>query len=246
MNWKKVKSDHYIFNYPENSLAENDNKIIISLQEFCFSHICQVLQVKPSIVIEYYFYDSPEELGEIYGDNEPANAFTKMPNKIYAVYNEKIKCIGYHEDAHLISYNTINRPKSAFIREGLAMFFDQVWWGIPNKAWVKEYKTMGVYPELNKLMDNEQFYQISCVLSYPIAGAFAEYLILTFGINHYKKFYEKVNSNIMDVFKEIFTIELNSLERDYLKWLNSFNYSDKIKIEIENQLSELKINSLMK
>jgi len=28
-----------------------------------------------------------------------------LPNEIYAVYNDKVKCIGFHEDAHIISYN---------------------------------------------------------------------------------------------------------------------------------------------
>ncbi|MDI6851552.1 MAG: hypothetical protein QMD82_06425 [bacterium] len=49
-----------------------------------------------------------------------------LPNSIYAVYNEKIKCIGSHEDTQIIAYNTIVNPEQALIQEGLAMFFDSV------------------------------------------------------------------------------------------------------------------------
>jgi len=63
------------------------------------------------------------------------NRFANHPDEIYAVYNGEIKCIGYHEDANILSYTT-NRPKSNFIREGLAMYFDKFWWDKTNEEWV--------------------------------------------------------------------------------------------------------------
>ena len=75
-------------------------------------------------------------MGEIYGDYESCDGFACPPDEVYAVYNEKIKCIGPHEDTHILSF-TINKPKSSFIREGLAMFFDKVWWDKDNDDWVR-------------------------------------------------------------------------------------------------------------
>ena len=95
--------------------------------------------------------DTPDLVGEIYGDNEPCNGFASPPDSIYAVYNEEVKCIGPHEDAHLISY-TINRPKSMFIREGLAMFFDKFWWGKTNEDWVKSFLHDNRYIDINQLL----------------------------------------------------------------------------------------------
>ena len=94
-----------------------------------------MLNTRPVFKIEYFLCETPEDVGRIYGDNEPCNGFAAPPNKIYAVYNEKIQCIGFHEDAHIISY-TINRPDCPAIREELAMYFDRKWWGIQNLDWV--------------------------------------------------------------------------------------------------------------
>lgn len=120
-----------------------------------------------------------EEVGEFYGDNDPCNGFARKLNQIYAVYNDEIKCLGFHEDAHLISY-LINIPKSVALREGLAMFFDRRWWSIINQDWVLYYLQTNQYVSITSLLKDEEFYQIDCRITYPIMGAFTEYLILTY------------------------------------------------------------------
>ena len=85
--------------------------------------------------------DSPEKVGILFGGNDPINAFAVLgENKIYAVYNPDVKCIGFHEDTHLISA-TLGIPQSEFLLEGLAMFFDKTWWGLQNERWACYYKT---------------------------------------------------------------------------------------------------------
>lgn len=98
-------SGNYVFHYHKDSLAEKDIDKIIAIQENCYSKICSTLKICPNLKIKYYLTNTPEEVGEIYGDKEPCNGFASPPDKIYAVYNDKIKCIGFHEDAHII-----NRP----------------------------------------------------------------------------------------------------------------------------------------
>ena len=127
----QFESRHYIFHFGEATKAERDIESIAAYQESCFQHICAVLGVTPEFKIEYYLCDSPEEVGRIYGDNDPCNGFASPPNKVYAVYNEHIQCIGFHEDAHLISY-VINRPDCPAIREGLAMYFEHKAYSFSN------------------------------------------------------------------------------------------------------------------
>ena len=107
---KQYESEHYIFNYGEDTKAERDIAEIAAYQEACFHYICSFLGVKPDFKIEYFLCDSPEEVGRIYGDNDPCNGFAAPPDKIYAVYNEQVQCIGFHEDAHIISF-LVKRPK---------------------------------------------------------------------------------------------------------------------------------------
>ncbi|MGM9587016.1 MAG: hypothetical protein ACI3VA_05970, partial [Candidatus Limivicinus sp.] len=113
---KQFESEHYIFHFTEESKAEADITEIASCQEACFRNICSVLKVSPSFKIDYFLCQSPQEVGKLYGDNEPCNGFAVMPNRIYAVYNEKLRCIGFHEDAHILSY-TLNRPDCPAVRE---------------------------------------------------------------------------------------------------------------------------------
>lgn len=187
---KQYESEHYIFNYGENTKAEQDIAVIAAYQESCFRYICDVLCVAPEFKIEYYLCDSPEEVGRIYGDNDPCNGFAAPPNKIYAVYNEQIRCIGFHEDAHIISY-TVNRPDCPAIREGLAMYFDRKWWGIQNMDWTGYYLKTGRYIPVDKLLDKDNFFAEACTITYPIMGAFTDWLIAVYGIESYMRFYKQ-------------------------------------------------------
>lgn len=185
-----TETDHYVFRYFPGSPAERDISKISSTQEESWQEICHEMGVTPDFKIHYYLLNTPEEVGIAYGDNEPCNGFTRPPDRIYAVYNDQVQCIGPHEDAHIISY-TINRPSQSFIREGLAMYFDKVWWKRPNEVWVTEFIKDGRYISVEKLLNNEEFYNYSDAITYPIAGAFTHFLISKIGMVHYLQLYRK-------------------------------------------------------
>ena len=214
----KTETAHYIFHYNENSKVEQDINEITAYQEECFEHICSVLKVVPQFKLEYYLCNSPEEVGrfcgELCGDYEPCNGFADSPNKIYAVYNEEIQCIGFHEDAHLISY-IINRPECVAIREGLAMYFDKTWWGVSNQVWTGYFLKTGRYISVVKLLDDAIFYSGDCAITYPIMGAFTDWLIKTYGIEKYIQFYKccDVKSGINQQYDK--TVE--QLEKSFIK-----------------------------
>lgn len=187
---KYFESEHYLFHYGANTKAEQDIAAIAAQQESCFQYICAVLGTKPDFKISYFLCDSPEEVGRIYGDNDPCNGFTAPPDKIYAVYNENVKCIGFHEDAHVISY-LINRPDPPAIREGLAMYFDRKWWGIANLDWTGYFIKTGRYVPIDQLLERACFFQHPDIITYPIVGAFTEWLISTYGRESYMRMYRQ-------------------------------------------------------
>lgn len=211
----KTSSENYDFYYFNESIAERDINDIIKLQEGCFTDICEKLNIAPEIRIQYYLVNSPELVGEIYGDNEPCNGFAQEPNKIYAVYNDEIRCVGYHEDAHILSY-TINKPKSNFLREGLAMYFDKVWWDKTNEDWVKSFLRENEYINIYKLFQNDVFLSYSDAITYPIAGAFTKYLIDTYGIEKYILLYKYKGENFSKKINEIYLKELEKIEEDFI------------------------------
>ena len=185
---KRFETAHYVFHYHAGSKAEQDITEIAALQERCYAHICACLQTQIDFKIQYYLCLSPEDVGAVYGDDEPCNGFCALPDKIYAVYNEDVQCIGFHEDAHIISY-TINRPDPPAIREGIAMYFDRQWWGISNLAWTRLYLDTCRYIPVDALLDKQTFFAHDCALTYPIMGAFTDWLISRYGMAAYLAMY---------------------------------------------------------
>lgn len=221
-------TNHYIFNYKSGTLAAKDIELIAKEQEECFNKICNVLKVDFKEKINYYLFDSPLEVGKLYGINEPINGFAVWgENKIYAVYNETIKCIGAHEDAHLISFD-INAPKSNFIVEGLAMYFDEKWWGLDNDICTAYYKDCDNSLSVSKLLSNDVFDIFDCEVTYPIAGSFTKYLITTFGINKYIELYKISEEPKSHNFEMIFNYTIEKLESEFWKKISEIDYDVKI------------------
>jgi len=215
---KQFETEHYLFHYHPGSKAEADIGEIAATQEACFRHICAALDVKPDFKIRYFLCDSPEEVGHAYGDDDPCNGFASLPDKIYAVYNQEVQCIGFHEDAHILSY-LINRPDSPAIREGLAMYFDKVWWGIPNEAWTAFFMKTGKYLPVDKLLDREFFFSQDCALSYPIMGAFTQWLISQWGMERYLQMYRQKEAS--SALAQVYGITPAQLDRDFAAYIGS-------------------------
>lgn len=237
---KTFETRHYIFHFTENSLAHKDIEKIAETQERCFEYICNTLCTTPSFKIRYYLCDSSEEVGRVYGDNEPCNGFADIPDKIYAVYNQDVKCIGFHEDAHVVSY-TINRPDSPAIREGLAMYFDRVWWGIPNIVWTKHYIAKGLFLPFDELLDEDFFFEKDCALTYPVVGAFTEWLIFAYGMEKYLLLYKQ--NNMRDALRSVYGKSAKELNRAFVEYAKLFGFDEALTKRASDLLEEYGIQS---
>ncbi len=229
--FKSYKTSNYIFYFNENSIAEKEIKQIAAEQEQSFRHICDTLNVNFNETIEYYLLDSPKEVGKLFGNNEPCNGFAMLgENKIYAVYNKDIQCIGPHEDCHLISLK-INVPKSDFLVEGLAMFFDKTWWQIDNDMWTSYYMSKGFNYTLGNLLNlnSNDFYDIDCAIAYPIAGSFTKFLIFQHGIEKYIDFYKCKNAEFNMEFKKVYNIDFYDVEKAFWKYIKEINVPRNVK-----------------
>ena len=232
---ERFETEHYIFNYEGATSAERDIEQIAACQEVCFQHICRVLGVTPAFKIEYFLCDSPEEVGRIYGDDEPCNGFTAPPDRIYAVYNDQVKCIGFHEDAHIISY-TVNRPDCPGIREGLAMYFDRKWWGIQNFDWTVYFLKHGRYLPVDSLLDKKTFFDGNCSITYPIMGAFVDYLITTYGIAAFMAVYSQ--QDIPKAMEQVYYRSPRELNRDFTAYVRLFSLDVALEERMTKLLSE--------
>lgn len=211
-------STHYVFHFKAGSLAEKEIQMITQKQEQCYSKICDTLQVEYPEKIHYYFTESPLEIGRVFWEEGTmCNGVAlcgRSESKIYAVYNEAVKCIGSHEDTHLISF-AINYPESDFVVEGLAMCMDGLWWGVSNEVWTGYYKN--THPELSipLLLDNDFFAEHGCEITYPIAGAFTQFLIDTYGMDKYLELYKYRGCEYKNVVASIYCASLAEIDHDF-------------------------------
>lgn len=215
-------SQHYIFHFPSGSLAEKEILSIAQTQECAFAKVCALLKVQYPERIHYYLADSPLEIGRVFWEEgTPCNGCALCgSNKIYAVYSEAVKCLGAHEDTHLISF-LINFPESDFTVEGLSMCVDGLWWGVPNEVWAAYYHQK--HPELTvkSLLDNDIFAEYGCVITYPIAGAFTKFLMDTYGVEDYLEFYKYTGTDYEDIFPALFRRSLQEIEEAFWKQMDT-------------------------
>lgn len=209
-------TEHYVFHYQAGTLAEKEIKTIAKHQEQAFLKICSGLEIQFPALIHYYFSESPSEIGSIFwGEGASCNGCAICEdNKIYAVYSEDIKCIGEHEDTHLISY-FVGEPESYFLSEGLAMHFHGHWWGEPNEKWAAYFKATNPQISVEDMLDNAYFSEYGEEITYPLAGAFTKFLIETYGLNRYKELYRYDGVEYGERIKAIYHASLPDIEQSF-------------------------------
>lgn len=210
--YQSYASAHYVFYFEAGSLAEKRVVDIAQEQERCFDRVCNALGVQFPKTIQYFLLDSPVKVGKLFGGDLPCNGFAVLgENKIYATYNDDVQCIGFHEDVHLISA-AICIPKSEFLMEGLAMYFDETWWGIDNEIWAGYYKAKAGYSSVAEMLESRDFYVYDCMISYPVAGAFVKFMIGRYGMVRFLELYKHPGMEYATVFAEIFGATLEEIE----------------------------------
>ncbi len=235
MKWNQVESDHYVFYIHPDSLAAKDIDEIVDIQERCFRYLRNVLKVDMEEKTHYYLCESEEEVGAYYGDFVPCPGFSKAPNEIYVVYNRKKKWIGFHEDVHLMA-DQISYQKSVALREGLAMFFDQKWCGVHNFEWVIYLLESDTYVSLQKLMKDNLFYDYPAYMTYPVMGAFTQYLILTYGLDKYLKLYRMKEQTLNKCFKDVYDCSMKMIESEFLDYVSLFKLDHVVRERLIEQL----------
>lgn len=226
------KTKHYVFHCINNDIAERDIQSIAKTQEAAYTDITTTLDVKFDEIINYYLVNTPEEVAQMTGYNCPVNGLACFAsNSVYAVYNDEVKCIGAHEDAHLIS-DKFGISDSDFLSEGLAMHFDKCWWRVKNELWCKYFLNENLFVNPLDLLSSQKFYDCDCAITYPIAGAFTSFLIKKCGIDGYKRIYTA--KSISDLkSSEPFSKELSTLTNAFINEINAIIMTDDEKENIQ-------------
>ncbi|MBU2595813.1 hypothetical protein KJ713_03220 [Patescibacteria group bacterium] len=221
--WQIKKSRHYIFHYFPNSLAEKEIKEIVKNQEATYFEILDFLGVKNNKIINYFLYPDNKIKGEMMGDDGNGNT-VRDKFEVHAVYKQDIKCIGAHEDTHLLSL-PLGLSVELF-REGLAEFMSKTWHHKSHNFWVRKYLTENKIPDLSVIIDDEKWDKIDDMVSYPCAGSFVKFLIRKFGKEKFFELYKNMNprkgpqNNLKKVF-EMTGKTIFELQREWERKINT-------------------------
>ena len=80
-------------------------------------------------------------------------------------------------------------PDSVFLKEGFAMHFDKCYHGRENTQIAREWFESNELFSITSLIDNKNFWQLPEEISYPLAGAFAFWIIGRYGMTKYLEIY---------------------------------------------------------
>ena len=185
---RETETEHYVFHYLEGSFAEKNIREIAVRQEQGFRRICDAVRAEPDFLIHYYLLNNPFEVGRFKGGNKAINCFLSYPDTIASIYNDRMRSNGVYLDAQLIS-RLIGEPGSNAVQQGLAMFFEGIWWNQPILSWTVFYRNTGRLPKIEELLDNDIIRIVPQYISLPVLGEFTRWLIDTFGMEKYLAFY---------------------------------------------------------
>ena len=215
------KTAHFIIYYQQNSLVEKELSFVIKSLEKSYTDVIHKLHLRDdSSKIKYYFYPNNKLKLEAMGDDGNANAVVK-DFAIHGIYNQKIKIIGRHEIVHLLVSDWGRPPE--LLRQGLAEAMEKKWHGIDHHQWVKKFCEKKNLISLDELISDKKFWQYSDLVTYPESGSYAKFLIEKYGLDDFKKLYQKLNYNFSDqknkkIFTTIIGKSIKETESNWIKF----------------------------
>ena len=220
---EEYESEHYVIHYWKGSAAEREIQEIAEGREKRYRYICDQLKVEMDRPIQYYFFDTREEVGRIIGNN-PVDGLAMPPDKVFAVYNEKEKCVGFHEDVHAISFR-INLPDSLAVMEGLAMYFGVCWQGFDKKMWSAYFVKKGLLPDIGKMLaDNKYFKSLESHYTYPVMGTLTDWLVTVYGMDRFVELY-RYKDAVQGV-REVYGLSAEVLAGRFAEYCGSLKMHD--------------------
>lgn len=189
--WSTFVTPHYIFHFFKSSVAEREIVEIAQIQEVAHAHILKKLELNDSTPIKYFLYPTEEDKETMMGDGGNAQAIWH-DFSIHAIYNEKTKSIGAHEDTHLLTL-ILNDSPIGFFQEGLAEYMSGcVWHGNDATPLAHEAIARHIYDAIDNIFSHTFWTKTPdelCMYYYPLAGLFTKYLFDNFDSQKYIKVY---------------------------------------------------------
>lgn len=220
--WTTVDSEHYCLHVIPGSTAYQAVEEIKQRREEGLVRILSFFQVPYGRAdrIAYFFYESPLHKGLITGDQMLAHAFTER-GEVHAVYNQKTKVDGLHEDAHIVLRQLGRSCK--FLEEGTAEYIQR---GDQVHGWYLQASASRPPCRVAELVDDAAFQASDLFLAYPLAASFVGFLIRRHGVEILKRLYRAPAAEVERAIVKLYDQPLAALEVEWQTFLASLPVPD--------------------
>ena len=215
----------YISHSPKITLKEVDS--VAALNENSVASLKRMFGKSFKIVhINYNLYDSFEEKGLIINNTE-ISSLIESNESVHSVINNYIQGDDFTKDAILLLRKNLGQPNSKFLETGMSVYLARNWRGFDYKFWASKLFISDNVPPLSELLNNKESQTESGLLTQPLAGTFAAFLIQKYGINKLTQMYTDWSPA---------KAEVESLNKEWLAYLSKLtaSYANKIKKERKN------------
>jgi hypothetical protein len=220
--WSRKNSYYFTFHYIKGSFAHKNLPEIIRFQESCHEHVCGVLRIKADPPLACYLCETVEQVGDFTGNLSGTISASRLPDTMAMIYTESRQAIGFYEEVKLIAGKALGTPTQLILREGLANYFERLWKGFPQAAWLQCCRANRQYPGIQSFLANESFERFSQDVSGPLSGVFIDYLIAMSGIEKMKAFYRTVGPDFEQRFLEHFGVSITYVEDRMINYVDGF------------------------
>ncbi|MCU7494812.1 MAG: hypothetical protein HF314_11770 [Ignavibacteria bacterium] len=225
--WRPYYTKHFDFYYRPGSKSDSTIKMIANRQENNYLEVLNRMYLNDHNFRAIFFifssfqeYDDITDAGQ-FGNGHEIGIF----DAIYAVDGYSLSNIfGKHELTHFIVDKFFGLgargPYKWIISEGLAVWMEDNWDGMDLFEFARLKLTEGNISTPYEIVRNDETGNV-LKNSYPMAGAFAKYMISNYGIAKYIRLYQQGNS--LDVFDQVYGMSLADMSNRFLGFLTSEN-----------------------
>jgi hypothetical protein len=221
-NWISVEGKNCVIYYQDNidSWFKENVQQIVAFADECVAKVVQVLDISYNGKVEYFFYSGPgypnlpgATEGKIFAVFPPQQLY--ISTNLAESYMDYLRVLFVHETVHALDY-MIGTGALTFFREGLATY---VSWSLQEGRYFGfnlDDVVSGIYTADGLISLSKEVYDWSKYRDYLQAGSFTKFLIVNYGLERFKQFFNQMGSaTIETLFQEFYSKNFETMEEDW-------------------------------
>ncbi len=146
------------------------------LSESTYASIKGFTGATQDIQIDHFLYPSMENKGLRLDNTDEAHA-DFSDKKVHLILNDHFKGHYWQKENEILLRNWLGQPPTLAMEKGLGVYFSKQWQRKGYQYWAQRFFQSGNLPDLEDLLDNDQFARESDLVMYAAAGSFVNFLI---------------------------------------------------------------------